>query len=70
MQGKKSSGILKHFSVKPHCVNDVKIQPLEHIRKPPHLASTKKYRKNERTLLDIPVENIGTNGFKHYGEHP
>ncbi len=32
MQGKKSSGVSKHFSVKPHCVNDVKIQPLEHIR--------------------------------------
>ncbi len=26
-------------------------------------------QKNERTLLDIPVENLGTDVFKHYGEH-
>ncbi len=44
--GKKSSGVSKYFSVKPHCVNDVKIQPLEHIRKPPHLASTNIIQEN------------------------
>ncbi len=71
MQGKKSSGILKHFSVKPHCVNDVKIQPLEHIRKAPHVASTKKYRKT-RELYWIyqlrTLEPMGLNTMENIHE--
>ncbi len=66
MQGKKSFGVSKHFSVKPHYVNDVKIQPLEHIKNPPHLASTKNYRKRTELYWKYLFENLGTDGFKHY----
>ncbi len=58
MQGKKSSGVSKHFSVKPHCVNDVIIQPLEHFRNPPHLASTKKYRKTRELYLIYQLRTL------------
>ncbi len=42
---KKKSAVAKHFCLTGHCLDDVKIQILEFIRKPPMLKSTMKYRK-------------------------
>ncbi len=42
---KKPSAVVKHFCLTGHCLDDVKIQILEFIRKPPMLKSTMKYRK-------------------------
>ncbi len=48
-----------------HCVNDVIIQPLEHIRKPPHLASTKKYRKTRELYWIYQLRTLEPKHLTH-----
>ncbi len=63
---KKTGAAAKHFCLNGHCLEDVKIQILEFIRKPPMLKSTMKYR-NTRELYWIyqlkTLEPMGLNNI-------
>ncbi len=62
---KKPPAVAKHFCLTGHCLDDVKIQILEFIGKPPMLRSTMKYRKTRELHWIYPLKTLEPMGLNN-----
>ena len=63
LKDKEPTPLGKHFGTRPHTVDDIQIQIIEFIKRPPHLTDTTKFRRRRELHWMYQLKTVDPQGI-------